>query len=223
MSRAAADTTWKLSSSHSAAGDTASWRASSASCGVDVAKRPHVVLEPAEVRAGVAVAARRDREQRREPARVLLEHLDAQQLDIAARDPGNCELLTHAVSIDDDSFHTVAELESLSANSQPRCASASVAALTRPRRRWQRASLARLTAAPIKKRASAAVNRPRVRSHARDRSGNLRDTRPRMRSGLTPHLLAQPVLFHRAIPWRSSRRCLNSPPSFTTTMAAASS
>ena len=66
--------------------------------GVHLAKRRHVVPEPAEVRAGVTVTARRDREQRREPARVLLEHLDAQQLDIAAGDPGNCELLTHAVS-----------------------------------------------------------------------------------------------------------------------------
>ena len=46
---------------------------------IDVAQRAHVVLELAQVGAAAAPASGRNREQRREPAGMLLQQLDAEQ------------------------------------------------------------------------------------------------------------------------------------------------
>ena len=88
---------------------------------VEVAQRPHVILEPAEVCAPAAVAAGRNRQQRRQPARVLLEELDAQQFDVSADDPRNRQLLRHAGTAARIARYLAAELVILSARTPPAC------------------------------------------------------------------------------------------------------
>jgi hypothetical protein len=74
---------------------------------IDLAQRAGVTLQPSQVRAAVDAPAVRQREQRREPPRVLFERFDAQQFEAAvrqrARRPGSLglctgsRLLTHRV------------------------------------------------------------------------------------------------------------------------------
>ena len=90
--------TWKLSSSHSAAGGSASSRRVAGQRGVDLPQRPHVVGQLTQVRPAAAAPARRNREQRRQPPGMLFQQFDAEKLFFLADRPRNPERTQHPLN-----------------------------------------------------------------------------------------------------------------------------